>query len=132
MVYTEFVSAVSQRPVVTRLLPIASREGGSDEAAAWSTSTSRPASGAEHPAAPRYVETQVYRLLLEAKASEHGARMTAMRNATDNADEMIDKLTLPYNRARQAGITKEISEIVGGAEALAEGERYGFLEVRTR
>jgi len=65
------------------------------------------------------VETQVYGVLMEAKASELGARMTAMRNATDNATEMIDQLTLNYNRARQAGITKEISEIVGGAEAIA-------------
>ena len=56
---------------------------------------------------------------MEAKASELGARMTAMRNASDNATEMIDELTLNYNRARQAGITKEISEIVGGAEAIA-------------
>lgn len=68
---------------------------------------------------PRYVETEVYRFLMEAKASEHGARMTAMRSASDNAGEMIDALTLSFNRARQASITKEISEIVGGAEALA-------------
>lgn len=67
---------------------------------------------------PKYVETQVYRVLLEAKASEHGARMTAMSTATENASEMIDKLTLLFNRARQAAITQEISEIVGGAEAL--------------
>jgi len=67
---------------------------------------------------PRYVNTQVYRALVEAVASEHGARMTNMSAATQNANEMIDRLTLVRNRARQAAITKEISEIVGGAEAL--------------
>lgn len=67
----------------------------------------------------RYIDVEVFRALLEAKASEHGARMTAMRNASDNAEEMIEALTLSFNRARQAGITKEIMEIVGGAEALA-------------
>lgn len=68
----------------------------------------------------RYVDVEVFRALLEAKASEHGARMTAMRNASDNAEEMIEALTLSFNRARQAGITREIIEIVGGAEALAQ------------
>jgi F-type H+-transporting ATPase subunit gamma len=65
-----------------------------------------------------YVEVQVYRALLESVASEFGARMTAMENATNNASEMIDKLTLVYNKARQAAITKELIEIVSGAEAL--------------
>jgi F-type H+-transporting ATPase subunit gamma len=65
-----------------------------------------------------YVEVQVYRALLESVASEFGARMTAMENATQNAGEMIDKLTLIYNKARQAAITKELIEIVSGAEAL--------------
>ena len=64
------------------------------------------------------MNTQVYRALVEAVASEHGARMTNMSAATQNANEMIDRLTLVRNRARQAAITKEISEIVGGAEAL--------------
>ncbi len=67
---------------------------------------------------PRYVSTLVYRALLEAKASEEAARMTAMEAATKNADEMIDKLTISFNRARQASITSEITEIVAGAEAL--------------
>ncbi len=68
---------------------------------------------------PVYVETQVYRALLESSASEQGARMTAMRNASKNAGEMIDRLSLEMNRARQAAITQEILEIVGGAEALS-------------
>ena len=68
---------------------------------------------------PVYLETQVYRALLESSASEQGARMTAMRNATKNAGELIDGLTLRMNRARQAAITQEILEVVGGAEALS-------------
>jgi F-type H+-transporting ATPase subunit gamma len=67
---------------------------------------------------PRFVETRVYQLLMEAVASEFGARMTAMTNATKNAGEQIDRLTLLANRTRQASITTEILEIVGGAEAL--------------
>jgi F-type H+-transporting ATPase subunit gamma len=67
---------------------------------------------------PAYVEIAVYRALLESSASEQGARMTAMRNASDSAEEMIGSLTLALNRARQAAITQEILEVVGGAEAL--------------
>ena len=67
---------------------------------------------------PMFVESQIYRGLLESMASEFGARMTAMDNATSNAKEMISSLTLQYNRARQAAITKELMEIVSGAEAL--------------
>lgn len=67
---------------------------------------------------PSYVDITVYRALLESTASEHGARMTAMRNASENAEEMIEKLTLDLNRARQAAVTQEILEVVGGAEAL--------------
>jgi F-type H+-transporting ATPase subunit gamma len=67
---------------------------------------------------PRYVDTQVFRTVAEAIASEHGARMTSMSAATENAGEMISSLTLSLNRARQAAITKEIAEIVSGAEAL--------------
>lgn len=67
---------------------------------------------------PRYAEALVYSALLDAKASEFAARMTAMNNATDNATEMIDTFTLQLNRARQAAITQEIAEIVGGASAL--------------
>ena len=67
---------------------------------------------------PVYLETQVYRALLESAASEQGARMTAMRNASKNAGELIDTLTLQMNRARQAEITQEMLEIVAGAEAL--------------
>lgn len=67
---------------------------------------------------PQYAESLIYGALLDGKASEHAARMTAMKSATDNASELIDSLTLSYNRARQAAITQEITEIVGGAAAL--------------
>jgi len=67
---------------------------------------------------PKYVVNQLFQALLEARASEYGARMTAMHSATDNADEMIEKLTLDMNRARQTTITQEIMELVGGANAL--------------
>lgn len=70
---------------------------------------------------PRYVETQVFQALLESAAGEHGARMTAMKNATDNANELVETLTLQMNKARQAQITREISEIAAGAEALTSG-----------
>ncbi len=70
---------------------------------------------------PTYVETTIYRALLESAASELGARMTAMRNASKNAEELIDRLTLDMNRARQAEITQEILEVVGGADALEYG-----------
>lgn len=129
VIYTEFVSAISQRPKVERLLPIS--QSAAEEASDHGTSTDEGVvEGVEYlyepsPDAvlnillPRYVETEVYRALMEAKASELGARMTAMRSASDNAGEMIEALTLSFNRARQASITTEISEIVGGAEALA-------------
>jgi F-type H+-transporting ATPase subunit gamma len=71
-----------------------------------------------HRLIPDYVEISVFRALLESTASEHGARMTAMRNASDNAGDLIESLTLEMNRARQAEITQEIMEVVAGAEAL--------------
>ena len=67
---------------------------------------------------PRYVNVQMWRVLLESNAAEHGARMTAMENATENAEDLIDDLTLHYNKARQASITKELLEVVSGAEGL--------------
>ncbi|HDH99605.1 MAG TPA: F0F1 ATP synthase subunit gamma, partial [Firmicutes bacterium] len=70
----------------------------------------------------RYLVVQMWRVLLESFAAEQGARMVAMENATDNADEMIEELTLLYNKARQAAITKEILEVAGGAEAMRKAE----------
>ncbi len=122
--YTKFVTAISQFPINVQLLPIEQPGGASDQAA--------PVESKEvndyifEPSAdellqtllPKYLEGQVYQALLESTASEHGARMTAMSSASDNAGTMINTLTLTLNRARQANITREISEIVGGAEAL--------------
>lgn len=120
LLYTEFVNAVSQRPVEVTFLPIVPPEGEQEGLGTPGLQhIYEPSPQAVlHTLVPRFAETVFYQALLESKASEHGARMTAMGNATDNAEELIAKLTLAYNRARQAGITREISEIVGGANAL--------------
>lgn len=124
LIYSEFVSALTQRPVEVRLLPLAGfgtagEAGGDDRGRAIVEYLYEPSAEVIfQDLLPRFVEIQVYRAFMEAKAAEQGARMTAMKNATDNAEEMIKSLTLEYNRARQAAITKEIVEIVGGAEAL--------------
>jgi F-type H+-transporting ATPase subunit gamma len=119
LVYTRFLSALTQRPTEIQLLPIAPEGGGAGDAGAASDYIFEPdAQGILSHLLPRYVDVLIYQALLEAVASEHGSRMTAMSSATDNAGKMISSLTLSLNRARQANITKEISEIVGGAEAL--------------
>jgi F-type H+-transporting ATPase subunit gamma len=117
LVYTEFINPVTQRPKEVQLLPVVAPEG-QDEGPNMDYIYVPDAEAVLNTLVPRFAETVFYQALLEAKASEHGARMTAMGNATDNAKEMIATLTLAYNRARQAGITREISEIVGGANAL--------------
>jgi F-type H+-transporting ATPase subunit gamma len=121
LVYNEFKSAVQQRVVVEPLLPVsgadlpgATRAGGSVLDFLYEPSKGKLLDAL----LPLYVESQIYRGLLESIASELGARMTAMDSATNNAREMIASLTLQYNRARQAAITKELMEIVSGAEAL--------------
>src|SRR5699024_12521270 len=78
---------------------------------------------------PQYAESLIYGAILDAKASEHAARMTAMNSATDNANDIIDDLTLSYNRASQAAITQEITEIVGGAAALEEEDESSVRRV---
>ncbi len=116
LVYSRFVSPMVQQPVVVRLLPMETVES---DAALQSEFIFEP--DAAHllgKLLPRYLETLVYQALVEAQASEQGARMTAMSAASKNAGEMIDSLTMAYNKARQAGITSEILEIVSGAEAL--------------
>jgi F-type H+-transporting ATPase subunit gamma len=125
LVYNEFKTAVQQRVVVEPLLPVI----GADLPSAGNTQAAPNANAldfAYEPSKekvldtllPLYLESQIYRALLESIASELGARMTAMDSATNNAKEMIANLTLQYNRARQAAITKELMEIVSGAEAL--------------
>ena len=121
LVYNRFETALTQRPVVTRLLPVA-QEDEDGEGADTSYFEYVPDAGTVlRKLVPRYVETMVWQALLESAAGEHGARMSAMKNATDNANDMASSLTLQMNKARQAQITQEILEIVGGAEALAAG-----------
>ena len=122
VVYTEYVSALTQRPVAHRVLPLVIEE--SDEAppdGPLPLYEFEPSPDALLDSLlPRYVETRVYAALLEAAASESASRRRAMKAATDNADELIKTLTRAANSARQAEITQEISEIVGGASALAD------------
>lgn len=117
LVYPSFVNVLVHKQTLTRLLPLASPEVAKTEAVSDYLFEPTPVAVLDA-LLPRYVATLVYRALLEAKASEEGARMTAMEAATKNADEMISSLTLSFNRARQASITSEITEIVAGAEAL--------------
>ena len=120
LVYNRFQSALNQRPVVKRLLPVA--EEGDEDEGDDGTSYMEYVPDAEtvlKRLVPRYVETMVWQALLEGAAGEHGARMTAMKNATDNANDLVRDLTLQMNKARQAQITQEILEIVSGAEALS-------------
>ena len=121
LVYNEFKSVLQQRVVVERLLPIPRFEEESDEVAAVSLAGhlfEPTAAEIFDDLLPRHVETQLFRALLESAAAEHAARMTAMDAATRNAGEMIDQLTLYMNKMRQATITRELIEVVSGAEAL--------------
>ena len=121
LVYNRFESALSQRPVVNRLLPVAHEEDDEEETNTSYMDYVPDAETVLKRLVPRYVETMVWQALLEGAAGEHGARMTAMKNATDNANDLVRDLTLQMNKARQAQITQEILEIVGGAEALSAG-----------
>ena len=116
--YNEFKSAISQKPVVVQLLPIEPPTGAAGAASGIDFEYEPSRATLLGELLPRHVAMQVWRALLESAASEHGARMSAMESATKNAEEMIGALTLQYNRARQAYVTKELLEIVSGAEAL--------------
>jgi F-type H+-transporting ATPase subunit gamma len=118
LVYTQFVTAMTQRPQSMQLLPLEPPEGGASDGVAEPIEFEPDPESILHALLPVYVDTLVYQAIIESTASEHGARMTSMSAATDNAGKMISGLTLSLNRARQATITKEIAEIVGGAEAL--------------
>jgi F-type H+-transporting ATPase subunit gamma len=115
LLYSRFQSAISQVPTVVRLLPV---EAPTDVATPVEYLFEPPRAELLGTLLPRYIQTQLLQALLESVASELGARMTAMDNATRNAADMIDRLTLSMNRARQAQITTELMEIVSGAEAL--------------
>ena len=128
LIYTKFISAISQEPVMITLLPSEVEETETKSVMDTDSETTSvnltqiqyepsPESVIEY-LIPKYIQGAIFGGLVEAAASQQGARMTAMESATDNAEEIIEDLDLRYNRARQASITQEISEIVGGAEAL--------------
>ena len=116
VVYNEFKSAMQQNVIVERLLPL-EREEFSGDASQGDYLYEPTAEELFAKLLPFHVEVQMYRILLESLAAEHGARMAAMDSATNNAEEMIHTLTLHLNRVRQAGITREIIEVVSGANA---------------
>jgi F-type H+-transporting ATPase subunit gamma len=117
LAYARFVSTAVQTPVVVKLLPVTPAGGAAGLVQDY---IFEPEAGAVLNALlPRFVEMQVYHAVLESIASEQSARMLAMRNATDNAEELITDLTLVYNKARQESITTELLDIIGGAAALA-------------
>jgi F-type H+-transporting ATPase subunit gamma len=128
IVFNRFQSAMTQVPTAQLLIPFAAPEGdnGEDEAGEKKTESGPQAIYIFEPEEqdilaellPKNIAQQIFQALLESAASEHGARMTAMDNATRNAGDMIDNLSLIYNRTRQAAITTELVEIVSGAEAL--------------
>jgi F-type H+-transporting ATPase subunit gamma len=117
IVYNDFINTMAQKPVVDQLLPLPVTE---DEEVRdiWDYIYEPDAEALLDQVLVRYIEALVYQAVLENLASEHAARMIAMKSATDNASELIDDLKLAYNKARQAAITQEISEIVGGAAAV--------------
>lgn len=120
LVYTQFVSTISQKPEVIKLLPLGGKVEKEDDEKPYEHVAYEPsAEEVLDYLIPKYIESTIFGALVESSASEQGARRIAMENATDNAEEMIGDLTLSYNRARQAAITQEIAEIVGGANALA-------------
>jgi len=119
VVYAHFKSAVSTPPETMRILPITPPAQAVGRSGGRAVSILKPsAEGILQALIPLYVRNEMYRALVETAAAEHGARRTAMKNATDSAGDMIDLLRRTYNRARQAQITQELAEIVGGAEAL--------------
>ena len=120
LVHNDFVSTMSQRPEVVTLLPVSEIDVAADELQQhWDYIYEPDASELLDDVLMRYVESQVYRGAVENFACEMAAKMVAMKSATDNAGEIIEKLQLQYNKARQAAITQEISEIVGGAAAVS-------------
>ena len=126
LVFAHFVNAMRQIPTVQKVLPVETPEeitAEAEEFAKFAPDYIYEPNVDEILISllPRYLMSQVYHAMLESKASEHGARMTAMGNATENASELVDILTLEMNKARQASITSEILEISGGAEALKKG-----------
>jgi len=117
--YTKFKSAISTTPTQAQLLPIESSKPAEKAGMSPLYIFEPDAEELMKKLLPKYLQNQIYLALVEAAASEHGNRMVSMRNATDNADEMIHTLTLNYNKVRQASITREILEVVAGSDATA-------------
>jgi F-type H+-transporting ATPase subunit gamma len=118
LIYTKFVNTLTQQPEVLQILPITPPEDATAEEQIQDFIFEPDPNTVLQALLPRYIETQVYQAILESVASEHSARMVAMRAASDNAAEFINELTLTLNKARQAQITREVSEIAAGAAAL--------------
>jgi F-type H+-transporting ATPase subunit gamma len=127
--YTRYESALTQRPAIVKLVPAPreelEEEGGEQEERRANYVFEPEPEDILSLLLPRYVEGTIYQAMLEAAASEHAARRRAMKAATDNAEELIETLTRNYNQARQAEITTEIMEVVGGAEALTAAAKEG-------
>jgi len=133
--YTDFINTLTQKPVILRLLPLVPYETNDQALSEYVKDVPDVTSGISeyefepNPTSvldeivPRFTELQLYQAILESLASEHASRMVAMKNASDNASELVDDLTLDYNKARQTEVTNEILDIVGGAEALAESSK---------
>ncbi len=118
LVYAKFVNAITQQPIAVQLLPVQPPAEEANERKTIEYIYEPDARSIFEALLPRYVDVQVYQAMLEAVASEQSAKFTAMKNATDNANELIDDLTLAYNKARQTSITTQILEVVAGAAAL--------------
>jgi len=118
LVYAKFVNTVTQQPTVIQLLPVQPPEDQGNEAHNIDYIYEPDAQSIFEALLPRYVDVQVYQAMLESVASEQSAKYVAMKNATDNANELVQDLTLAYNKARQASITTQILEVVAGAEGL--------------
>jgi F-type H+-transporting ATPase subunit gamma len=117
LAYTRFINTMKQEPVIEQLLPLSGERLGAPETV-WDYLYEPEARAVLDQVMTRYIEALIYQAVAENMASEQSARMVAMKAASDNAATLIDELTLIYNKNRQAGITKELSEIVGGAAAV--------------
>ena len=114
----EFINTMTQKPLEKKLLPIASIDNEDEERVIWDYIYEPGSKEILDKLLKRYIETQIYQAVIENNACEQAAKMIAMKNASENAEEIIKELQLVYNNARQASITQELSEIVGGAAAI--------------
>ncbi|UXR73462.1 ATP synthase F1 subunit gamma [Staphylococcus sp. IVB6238] len=116
--YSHYISVIENKPTSRQLLPLSSESASEGRGNMASYEFEPDKESILEVLLPQYIESLIYGTILDAKASEHASRMNAMKNASDNATEMIDDLSLEFNRARQAAITQQITEIVGGSAAL--------------